>query len=53
MGSTTQEIVASFTASGLETVLYSIGAVLTIAVILVGVGYGWRLFTRRVTGRKI
>lgn len=36
-----------------QIALFVIGAVLTVAVVLIGAGYGWRLLKRHVTGRKI
>lgn len=34
-------------------VLATVGAIIGVALILVGAGYGWRLLKRQVTGKKI
>lgn len=36
-----------------STTLYVVGSVLAVVVVLIGIGYGWRMLTRRITGGKI
>lgn len=49
----TTELVGAFVDDAGQIALFVISAVLTVAVVLIGAGYGWRLLKRHVTGRKI
>lgn len=49
----TTDLAALFVADGLEIATYTIAAVISVAVLLVGAGYAWRLFKRHITGRKL
>jgi len=50
--STSTALVGAISADLLQTTVYSIGAVLGIAVLMVAVGFAWRKLTQKVTGRK-
>lgn len=49
----TTELVGDLAASGSVIVVYVVTAVIGVALILVGAGYGWRMLKKHVTGRKI
>jgi len=49
----TTEILSPLLSDALGIVGYVLGAVLTIALIVIGVGFGWRLMQRKITGKKL
>lgn len=51
--SSTTELYTALGAYGTTIVLAGITAIIAVALIGVGAGWGWRLFKRRVTGGKI
>jgi len=50
---TTTAVLQDLGGDASATTAIAIGIVLAIAVFLLGVGFGWRLLTRRALGRKI
>jgi len=53
MLASTTAVFAPLLAGASETVLYVVAAVLGLAIVLSGIGYGWRLIQRKITGRKV
>jgi len=51
-GSTT-ELYTALASYGSVVILFGIGAIIGVALLLVGAGWGWRLFKRKVTGGNI
>lgn len=53
MLASTTAVIGPLIADASATTLYVVGAVLSVVAVLIGIGYGWRMLTKRVTGRKI
>jgi len=49
----TRAILAPLVSDSYAVIGYVLGAVLTVAIVLLGVGFGWRQIQKRITGRKI
>jgi len=50
--STTTQVVQDITSDGLLTLIVVVGLVLAVAMLSVGVAFGWRKLTRYALGRK-
>lgn len=49
----TTAIIGALSTSGATIVAYTVTAVIGVALLLVGAGYGWRMLKKHVTGKKI
>lgn len=49
---TTTQVVQDIAADVTTTVIVTVGLVLAVAVLLVGIGFGWRKLQKYVTGKR-